>query len=83
MNILIRSPKMLGNAIQRKRKALKLSQAQLGAMVGLHQSAISLIEKGHDPLKLDTLLAIITALDLDLIVAQRTKPSVQDIVDLY
>jgi HTH-type transcriptional regulator / antitoxin HipB len=83
MSTIIRSPETLGNAIRNARKQRGLSQARLAELVGLRQAAISLIEKGHAPLKLDTLLTILAALDLDLNIGPRTMVSVQDIVDLY
>jgi HTH-type transcriptional regulator / antitoxin HipB len=78
MQTLIRNPKALGNLIQSKRKALRLSQAEFAERVGLRQPVISQVEKGHAALKLDTLLVILAALDLDLTVGSRAKGSIHD-----
>jgi HTH-type transcriptional regulator / antitoxin HipB len=78
MSTLIRSPAALGNAVQRARKARGLSQADLGALAGLRQSAISMVEKGHAPLKLDILLKLLAVLDLDLTIGPRAKGSIDD-----
>jgi HTH-type transcriptional regulator / antitoxin HipB len=78
MHTLVRNPKALGNLIQRERKALKLSQTEFAERVGMRQPAISMVEKGHAALKLDTLLTILAALDLDFTVGPRAKGSIDD-----
>lgn len=70
---LARSPEQLGNAIRRARKRCGMSQSQLGEKTGLRQGTISLIEKGHAPAKLETILAILAALELELQINDRTK----------
>ena len=64
MNSLGRDPKQIGNAIRRTRKAQGLSQTDLGASAGLRQETVSLIESGNPSARLETLLAILSALDL-------------------
>lgn len=73
MSHLARSPKQLGSVIQRARKLQKLSQRELGEKAGLWQETISKIETGHSDTKLETLLAVLSALDLELQVAPRSK----------
>ncbi len=70
---LARSPEQIGNAIRRVRKKRGMSQAELGEKTGLRQGTISLIEKGHSAAKLETILAVLSALDLELRVNERTK----------
>lgn len=70
---LARSPKQIGSAIQRARKQQKLSQRELGEKAGLWQETISKIETGHSDTKIGTLLAVLTALGLELQVAPRAK----------
>ena len=82
MTTLIRSAKALGNLIQRERKQKGWSQAELGDRVAMRQSAVSMIEKGQAALKLDTLMTIMAALDLDLHVGPRAKGSTKDFVDM-
>jgi HTH-type transcriptional regulator/antitoxin HipB len=67
------SPEQIGNAIRRARKKRGMSQAELGEKTGLRQGTISLIEKGHAAAKLETILAVLSALDLDLRISERTK----------
>lgn len=73
MNQLARDPKQLGNIVRRARRKLKWTQSVLGAKTGLRQETISLIENGHSAARIETLLAILAALDLEFQVAPRTK----------
>ena len=68
---IARSPEQIGNAIRRARKKAGMSQSQLGEKTGLRQGTISQIEKGHPAAKLETILAIISALDLELQISPR------------
>jgi len=71
MSELARSPEQLGNAIRRARKKHGMSQSELGEKAGLRQETISLIENGNPAAKLETILAVISALDLELEIAER------------
>ncbi len=73
MNGLARTPKQIGNLIRRARKQRGLSQGELGARAGLRQETISLVETGHAAAKLQTLLAILAALDLEFHVVPRSQ----------
>ncbi|HEX7816607.1 helix-turn-helix transcriptional regulator [Dyella sp.] len=78
---LARTPKQLGALVRRQRKRLGLSQGALGQRAGLRQETISLIETGNPATRLDTLLALLAALDLELQVAARTRQhSVEDLI---
>ena len=70
---LARDPKQIGNSIRRARKNRSLSQKQLGDKAGLRQATISKIENGHPATRVDSLLALLAALDLELRVADRSK----------
>ena len=70
---LARSPKQIGNLIRRARKRRALSQQELGTKAGLRQETISLVENGHPSAKIETLLTILSALDLEFQVAPRSK----------
>jgi HTH-type transcriptional regulator / antitoxin HipB len=72
---LARSPKQIGNFVQRSRKKRGLSQTELGAKAGLRQETISLIENGNPATKLETLLAVLAALDLEFQIAPRSQQS--------
>ena len=70
---LARSPRQIGNAIQRVRRQLNWSQRELGEKAGLWQETISKIENGNSDTKVGTLLAVLAALDLELQIAPRSK----------
>lgn len=73
MSELARSPEQLGNTIRRARKKHGMSQSELGERAGLRQETISLIENGNPAAKLETILAVLSALDLELRINERTK----------
>jgi len=64
--MLIRSPKELALLITNQRKKLKLSQAEVGKLVGLKQQTISEFELKPERTQLDTLFRILSALKLDI-----------------
>lgn len=64
--MLIRSPKELALLIINQRKKLKLSQAEVGNLVGLKQKTISSFENKPESTQLDTLFRILSALNLDI-----------------
>ena len=78
-----RDPKQIGSLIRRARKQLTLSQQQLSAKTGLRQETISLIETGNPATRIETLLAVLAALDLELLIAPRSKGSDEDIKLLF
>lgn len=83
MNQLARDPKQIGNLIRRARKQQGLSQSELGRQAGLRQETISLIENGHPAAKLETLLAVVAALDLEFRLGPRSKGGDQEIEALF
>lgn len=80
---LARSPKQVGSLIRRARKRLGWSQTQLGDKAGLRQETISLIETGNPAARLETILAILAALDLEFQIASRSKQKAADIEDIF
>lgn len=83
MSDLARTPKHIGNLIRRTRKKRELSQTQLGSMAGLRQETISLIETGNPAAKLETILAVLSALDLEFRIVARSKGNAADIEDIF
>lgn len=83
MTKLARTPRQIGNAIRRARKARDLSQGQLGDLAGLRQETISLIESGNPAAKLETILKVLAALDLEFQVVTRTRSTAADIEDIF
>ena len=73
MNDLARDPKQIGSVIRRARKKSSLSQKQLAAKAGFRQGTISVIEAGSPSARIETLLAVLSALDLEFQIAPRSK----------
>ena len=83
MKDLARDPRQVGNLVRRARKKQGLSQSQLGEKAGLRQETISLIETGHPAAKLQTILGILAALDLELRIVPRSKGQAADIEEIF
>ncbi len=80
---LARTQKQLGTIIQRVRKRRGWTQTQLAEQAGLRQATISIIERGKKPAKLDSILSVLAALDLEIRICTRTKGREQDIEGLF
>lgn len=80
MQDLARTPKQIGTLIRRYRKRIGLSQRELGDRVGLRQETVSMIETGNPATRLDTMLAVLAALDLEFRIAARSRGT--DLQDL-
>lgn len=83
MNALARSTTQLGTIIRNARKKKGLSQTQLGELAGLRQASISAIESGKPSTRLDTLMSVLAALDLELSVTSRSKGSSDDLESIF
>ena len=83
MTDLARNPQQIGNLVRRTRKKLGLSQRQLGEKAGLRQETISLIETGNPAAKLETILAVLAALDLEFRIVPRSKGGAAAIEDIF
>lgn len=75
MEYVARTSKQLGAIIRRARKAAKMSQATLGEKAGIWQETVSKIENGQGSTKIDTILDILAALQLEIEVKRRRKVS--------
>ena len=62
----IRSPKEFALLAMSQRKKLKLSQSEVGNLVGLQQKTISAFENKPESTHLETLFRILSALNLDV-----------------
>ena len=83
MKHLVRTPKNIGHAIREARKAKSLTQTDLAAMSGVWQETISKIENGSGGTKLETIFALIAALDLELTVTERSKGTSDGLEDIF
>jgi len=77
---LARSPEQIGNTIRRIRKKRGMSQSELGKKAGLRQETISLIENGNKATKLETILAVLNALELEFEVSARSTLSFEEMI---
>ncbi len=73
MDQIVRTTKQLGAAIRRYRRSTGLSQAELGAKTKLRQATISALEQGEPGTELRTLIDVMSALDLEIMVRDRSK----------
>ena len=77
------SPENLGQALRSERKQKGLSQKAVGHSVGMEQHTISKIEKGNPGTELNTLFRLLAALDLELTIQARQKPSTESKGDVW
>ena len=71
MDYPIKTPNQLGAVLKGFRRDRKLTQANLGATVGLPQNAVSEIVSSPDRSSLARVFKLLAALDLDLVVRPR------------
>lgn len=82
MKSLVRDLLQLGSIVRRVRKKRGLSQSELGAKAGVRQTTISLMENGKVA-KIETVLVVLAALDLELQIAPRSHARGENIEDLF
>lgn len=73
LGMYVHSPKELALLIVSQRKKLKLSQAEVGKLVGLKQQTISEFEIRPESTQIDTLFRILSALNLDIQLLTKDK----------
>jgi HTH-type transcriptional regulator/antitoxin HipB len=78
MNQLIAVPSQLGLVLRAIRKSAGLSQKQLAAKLGLSQNRVSELETDPGSMRVDQLLAVLSALGLELQVQTRGGPPTAD-----
>jgi HTH-type transcriptional regulator/antitoxin HipB len=83
MSDLARTPQQIGNLIRRVRKKNDLSQTELASRAGVRQETISLIETGNPAAKLQTILAVLAALNLEFRITPRSKTTAADIEQIF
>jgi HTH-type transcriptional regulator/antitoxin HipB len=72
MDQLARSPKQIGAALRRRRRALKLTQTELATLASVRQATVSSAEAG-EPMQIETLFNLLAGLDLEIVLRPRTK----------
>jgi len=81
MEPMARNTKQLGEVISRLRNQKKMTQGELGEKASLRQATISSLEMGEPGTRLQTLFAVLAALDLEIVILPRSKSS--DIEDIF
>ncbi len=82
MSHLARTPKQIGAIVRRLRKKQQLTQAELGGRTHLRQATISALESGEAGTQIKTLVDVLAALNLEIVIQERSKAS-GEIVDLF
>ena len=73
MNKIVRSNQDLGSVIRSARRQQNLRQVDVAQKASVRQALVSDIENGVTTAKLDTIIKVLAALDLDLsIIPRRT-----------
>ena len=73
MEKVIRNNKELGEAIRQARKNKNLRQVDVAQRASVRQALVSELENGATTAKLDTVVRVLAALDLDLSIVPRRK----------
>ena len=79
---IARTPLQLGNEIRERRRQLELTQEQLAKQAGIRQRTVSDIESAGNA-RLDTVMRLLAALDLELVLRTRTKSTAKEIEEIF
>ena len=82
MEQIARTSKQIGAALRRRRRNMLLRQGDVGSRTNLRQATISALESGEPRTQLRTLIHVMTALDLELVIRERSKIN-QEMGDMY
>ena len=78
-----RTAKQIGAIIRRSRRSAGMTQAALGAKIGMRQATISKLERGEPATQLVTLLDALSALGMEIIIDKRGRVVAKDLEDLF
>ena len=73
MGKIIRNNKDLGEAIRQARKYMDFRQVDVAEKASVRQALVSDLENGATTAKLDTVIRVLAALDMDLSIVPRRK----------
>jgi y4mF family transcriptional regulator len=62
-------------AVRARRRSLQLSQRDLAELAGVSERFVRFVEQGKRSIQLDSLIAVLETLGLELQLATRTRPS--------
>jgi HTH-type transcriptional regulator/antitoxin HipB len=83
MDTSLRDEKQLGSAFRRLRRRAGLTQHELGRRAGLRQATISSLEGGAGATRLSTVIAVLAALDLELVLRSRVRHAERSLEELF
>jgi HTH-type transcriptional regulator / antitoxin HipB len=83
MDTIARTPQQIGIAIQQARRRANLTQAQLADRAGTLQKQISMIEAGHQGVRIDTICNVLAALSLNISLTSATHNQASKIEDIF
>lgn len=83
MEQIARTPGQIAAALRRERRQKGLTQEQLSTKIKTRQATISKLESGEPSVRLQTLLNVLGALNLELVIRPRTKSSASDIESIF
>jgi y4mF family transcriptional regulator len=73
-------PDHLGGEVRARRAALRLSQQDLADMAGVSERFVRFVEQGKPSVQLDSLLAVLETLGLELRLATRSREAARALV---
>jgi|WetSurMetagenome_2_1015567.scaffolds.fasta_scaffold64972_2 HTH-type transcriptional regulator / antitoxin HipB len=79
---IFRTTRQLGAELRRHRKRLGLSQTALGLRINKRQATISTLESEGNA-TIETLFAVLSALDMELAIQPRTKGGSAKLGDIF
>jgi HTH-type transcriptional regulator/antitoxin HipB len=71
MDSLISSPQKLGDVLAKARKKTAATQAEIAERAKLRQATVSKVENGDQGVRLETVLSLLEAYDLQLVVRRK------------
>lgn len=77
-----RTPKQLGGELRRCRKKRGLTQDALGRLIDKRQATVSNLESAGNG-TIDTLFAVLSALDLELVIRPRSRSERARLGDIF
>lgn len=83
MEHIARTPRQMGQIIRRLRKQKQMTQMDISSLTNVRQATISKVENGDPGTQLNTLAQILLALNLELVVRERTQDKDIDAGDLF
>ena len=73
-------PETLGAEVRARRAALRLSQQDLADMAGVSERFVRFVEQGKPSVQLDSLLAVLETLGLELRLSTRSRAAARALV---